>query len=115
MKKNDSGVYDCPTLYDVSGSADFRNQTHDGYGIYRYFDNPETELDGYTEFVNLKTKLSFQGEIGKKIQFDYDIPTGRYYIQGMARPEFDMTRPLADEIAPNEDFLQPKDEFDQPF
>lgn len=114
MKKNEAGVYDCPTLYDVSGSADFRNQTHDGYGIYRYFENPETGTDGYTEFVNLKTKLSFQGEIGKKVQFDYDMPTGRYYAKGMERPTFDMTR-KEEPIKPNEDFLQPKEIEEQPF
>lgn len=74
MKKNDQGVYDCPTLYDVSGSADFRNQTHDGFAIYRYFGNEE-----YTEFINLKTKMSFQGEIGEKVQYEYHKKSGRYY------------------------------------
>ena len=59
MKKGDNGIYEMPSLYDVSGSADFRNQVHCGYSIYRYFDeNPRTT------FVNLKTKYSFQGETG---------------------------------------------------
>jgi twinkle protein len=97
MKKNEAGVYDCPTLYDVSGSADFRNQTHDGFGIYRYFENEETGTEGYTEFVNLKTKLGFQGEIGKRVQFEYHLPTGRYYAKGTPPPLFDMTKDLEDE------------------
>ena len=55
MKKQEDGTYECPTLYDVSGSADFRNQTHNGFSIYRYFENEEINESGYTEFVNLKT------------------------------------------------------------
>lgn len=81
MRKNDSGKYDCPNLYDVSGSADFRNQTHDGFAIYRHFSDNEFEEE-YVEFVNLKTKYSFQGEITAKALFKYDIPSGRYYSKG---------------------------------
>lgn len=79
--KKESGVYERPTLYDVSGSADFRNQTHDGYCIYRYFGD-----DSYTTFINLKTKYSFQGEIGESIEYDYHKPSGRYYPKG-GRPQ----------------------------
>ena len=31
MQKSEQGIYNVPTLYDCSGSADFRNQTHDGF------------------------------------------------------------------------------------
>jgi twinkle protein len=75
--KRENGVYEKPTLYDVSGSADFRNQTHDGFCIYRYFGE-----DSYTTFTNLKTKYNFQGEIGASIEFDYHKPSGRYYERG---------------------------------
>jgi len=95
MQKADNGLYSKPTLYDVSGSSDFRNQTHDGFGVYRYFKNDED--DGYTEFTNLKTKMSFQGEIGAEFQFEYDVPTGRYYARGTEVPRFDMTRPREEE------------------
>jgi len=75
--KKENGVYEKPSLYDVSGSADFRNQTHDGFCIYRYFgDEP------FTTFTNLKTKYSFQGEIGATLEFDYHKPSGRYYERG---------------------------------
>jgi twinkle protein len=80
MKKNESGEYDIPNLYDVAGSADFRNQTHDGFCIHRYF--PDENQDGFTKFVNLKTKFSFQGEIGASRNFIYHVPSGRYYPQG---------------------------------
>ena len=95
MKMNDDGAYSCPTLYDVSGSADFRNQTHDGFAIYRNF---ETDTDsGFTEFINLKTKYSFQGEIGAKIEFDYHVPSGRYYERGTEPPTHDLTIDFEDE------------------
>jgi twinkle protein len=95
MQKNEQGLYSMPTLYDVSGSSDFRNQTHDGFCVYRYFDNNEGK--GYTKFVNLKTKMSFQGEIGASFDFEYHIPTGRYYARGTEPPLFDMTRPREEE------------------
>jgi len=90
MRKNDQGYTESLTLYDCSGSADFRNQTHDGFSVYRYFQGGEEEER--TVFTNLKTKLIFQGEIGKTVDFHYDLPTGRYYAKGEAVPSFDMTR-----------------------
>ena len=81
MKKNEkTGAYDMPNLYDVSGSADFRNQTHDGFCVYRVFEDEQNAP--CTIFKNLKTKFSFQGEIGATRNFNYHIPSGRYYAQG---------------------------------
>lgn len=89
MRKNDQGQYEMPSLYDVSGSSDFRNQTHDGFCIYRKFaDNNGTE--NATIFTNLKTKMSFQGEIGKAVEFDYHIPSGRYHVKGSEEPVFSL-------------------------
>src|SRR5690606_4455075 len=79
--QKEGGIYANPTLYDVSGSADFRNQTHDGYSIYRYFESDGN--DGYTVFTNLKTKYSFQGDIGGKLEFEYHLPSGRFYPRGV--------------------------------
>jgi twinkle protein len=118
MKKNEkTGKYEVPDLYSVSGSADFRNQTHNGFTIYREFGNENEE--GYTSFVNLKTKMSFQGEITANRIFRYHLPTGRYYIDGCAPYMFDLTEngskePIdynADEyIEPKK--LDPNEEFD---
>lgn len=90
MKKNDRGEYDLPQLYDVSGSADFRNQTHNGFSVYRKFQTENEE--GSTDFYNLKTKFAFQGEIGGTIKFRYHIPTARYYADGCAPYIFDLTQ-----------------------
>lgn len=88
MRKNEKGIYDIPTLYDVSGSADFRNQTHNGYGVYRYFG--ENDEDNKTEFINLKTKFSFQGEIGAKEVFKYFDVNGRFFAEGQEPPTFSL-------------------------
>ncbi len=93
MKQNEAGVYAMPTLYDVSGSADFRNQTHDGFCIYRFFED-ENGTENKTIFANLKTKMSFQGEIGKSVEFDYHVPSGRYYELGTEVPTYDLTQPV---------------------
>lgn len=119
MKKNESGIYESPTLYDVSGSSDFRNQTHDGFCIYRSFVD-----DGYTTFTNLKTKMSFQGEIGGSVDFDYHIPSGRYYERGTMPPTYSLVEDITEEEETKEKeedrinyslpFINPSDAFDNP-
>ena len=74
MQKKEDGSYSMPTLYDVSGSADFRNMTHNGYTVYRNFD------ESCTDIVNMKTKFGFQGKMGEKEVFEFDMENGRYYV-----------------------------------
>lgn len=111
MGKGEDGKTEIPSLYSVSGSADFRNQTHNGYAIHRFF---ETENEqGFTRFVNLKTKFQFQGTIGGHVDFNYDVPTGRYYVTGQPIPTFDLTREEeAEQIEVFETSLKPNSEFD---
>ena len=45
-------------------------------------------VENKTTFTNLKTKMSFQGEIGKSVDFDYHIPSGRYYEKGTEVPTY---------------------------
>ena len=114
MKKSEKGdgTYETPTLYDVSGSADFRNQTHGGFVVHRYFN------ENFTMITSLKNKFKFQGEIGKQVPFNYHIPSGRYYFVGQPVPTFDMTRGV--ETVEEEDIfadagtsaLQPNIDFD---
>ena len=83
MRKNEqTQLLDVPTLYDVSGSADFRNQTHDGFTVYRYWENEQTQQENETEFFNMKTKFNFQGEIGGSVKFKYCENNGRFYADG---------------------------------
>jgi len=115
-KKQDNGIYPAPTLYDVAGSADFRNQTHDGFCIYRHFDaeNPENDQ---TEFVNLKTKYSFQGTIGQSARFTYDMPSSRYFPLGKSYPPFALadglpTLDTTQEVKEVFSFKTPQEAFD---
>jgi twinkle protein len=116
MKKDADGNYEMPTLYDVSGSADFKNQTHNGFTIFRQFETNEKE--GYTLFSNQKTKFDFQGKIGELIKFKYHNPTGRYYVEGSNPEGFDLTQKQIPQIEvinyfePNRDF---DEETDMPF
>ena len=108
MKKSEDGLYEIPTLYDVSGSADFRNQTHDGFTIYRYFETQER--GGYNIFVNQKTKFDFQGKIGEQVEFEYHMDTGRYFASGYPEYLDDMTIPKQKE----QETLELKTEYAQP-
>jgi len=109
MKKNEAGTYEMPSLYDVSGSADFRNQTHDGYAIHRTFGTDDGSIESYSTFTNLKTKFSFQGQIGGAIDYEYHIPSGRYYLCGTSYLPWDFTRdrilePTPTAMKPNKAF-----------
>ena len=123
MKKDEKGNYEMPTLYDVSGSADFKNQTHNGATIYRVWENEATGEGGYTLFSNQKTKFDFQGEIGSIVKFNYHIPSGRYYVDGVTPDDFDLTlygdnteiQEELIEIEINNFNLKPNDQFDCPF
>jgi twinkle protein len=115
QKIKDSQIYEVPDLYNVSGSSDFRNQTHDGFCIYRYFENEDSP--GHTMFVNLKVKYGFQGTIGATLNFQYNKETDRYYSEKSTQYVFDLTMAgpkepidynpdifIEPKIKPNEDF-----------
>src|SRR6476620_1111256 len=110
--KKEGDVYEKPSLYDVSGSADFRNQTHDGYCVYRYFCD-----DGFTTFTNLKTKYSFQGEIGAVVEYDYHKPSGRYYERGFNPQTNNFLKEILDIEEEQIELPKPslKDAFGQPY
>jgi twinkle protein len=105
MQKDESGAYGVPTLYDVSGSADFRNQTHNGFTVHRNFGS-DTE-EPYTEFFNMKTKFNFQGNIGESIKLKYCIDNGRYYV-GENKPMYNLITKEKSCTLPK---IEPKDAF----
>ena len=91
MQKMEGGGYVKPTLYDCSGSADFRNQTHDGFTIYRHFEEGDDAglyvRKDQVEFITQKVKMKFQGELLGRQIFNYHLPSGRYYA-GDNPPQF---------------------------
>lgn len=114
MKRLDGGLYEKPTLYDVSGSADFRNQTHDGFCIYRFFGD-----ESYTIFENLKTKYSFQGEIGGQVEFEYHAPSGRYYERNTQAQTHNLLESIKQKEIFNDEqkiiVASPQDAFGEPY
>lgn len=73
MRKKEDGKFDVPTLYDVKGSGDFYDQTHNGLTVYRHFD------DNWTEVIPQKLKFKHQGKVLERTAFKYCISNGRYY------------------------------------
>lgn len=71
IKKDKNGKYEIPTLYDISGSANFYNQADIGLCVYRDFDEQKTYL-----FVQ-KVRSKHLGKVDR-IPCLYDISTGRY-------------------------------------
>lgn len=70
-KEEKSGKYPVPTLYDISGSANWRNKADNGIVVYRDFDT-----DAVTVYVQ-KIRFKDNGQIGKA-DLAYMKSTGRY-------------------------------------
>jgi twinkle protein len=71
QKDKQTGKYEVPTLYSISGSAHFFNKTHNGITIYR--DYTKNSVDVYVQ----KVKQSWQGELGF-CSFNYNTFTRQY-------------------------------------
>ena len=110
MKKHEkTGKYEIPDLYSVSGSSDFRNQTHNGLCVYREFGN-EVEA-GCTMVINLKTKYDFQGKITSSTKFNWNNDNRRFYVDGCINSNISLINKKSENIDVF-DNLQPNTEFD---
>jgi twinkle protein len=73
MKKGSDGKFEIPTLYDISGSANFYNKTDFGLTVYRDFIEEEIKV------IIQKVKFKHMGETGMCV-FKYNINNGRFAI-----------------------------------
>lgn len=113
MKKDEkTGKYEIPDLYSVSGSADFRNQTHNGLCVYREFGNDNEE--GYTMVYNLKTKYDFQGTITAGCKFNWNNNNRRFYTDG-SESNFNLINKNLHKVEEISFSISPNTEFDCPF
>jgi len=71
MKDKVTGKYEVPTLYHISGSANFFNKTHNGISVYRDFSTNVTTI--YIQ----KVKWSWLGKLGF-CSFNYNTMTRQY-------------------------------------
>jgi twinkle protein len=105
-KKMNKG--EVPTLYDISGSANFYNKTDYGLTVHRKIGDEGTminEVDVYIQKIKYK-HLGNQGVINLK----YDYDSGRFNLCGRDLSNW-LTPDVKYEIEPNMDF----DEREPPF
>jgi twinkle protein len=78
ISKTDKKIYDVPTLYSISGSANFFNKTHNGLTIYRGPDSVDVHIQ--------KVKQSWLGKVGL-CSFTYNTFTRQYTPTDDFEPE----------------------------
>lgn len=77
-KDKQTGRYEVPTLYNISGSANFYNKTHYGITVYRDF------ISGSVTVYFQKIKQSWMGQVGWS-SFNYNTLTRQYsYLDSSA-------------------------------
>ena len=91
MPKNKDGVIEAPTLYDISGSANFFNKADFGISVHR--NRTENTVEVYVQ----KVKFRHLGECGTAL-FKYNLNNGRYtpYTDGQD-PVWDNSNHLIEE------------------
>lgn len=89
--RNKDGVIEAPTLYDISGSANFYNKADFGIVVHR------NRLENTVEVHVQKVKFRHLGECGTAV-FKYNLNNGRYtpYLNGV-EPRWDNTNHLIEE------------------
>ena len=98
-KNRDTGLYEVPNLYSISGSANFYNKTANGLTVYRNYETGQTEV--YIQ----KVKFKHWGQTGC-VHLAWDSTNGRYY---KGSPNYDnwlrMDEPKEQKLEHNTDFL----------
>ena len=80
-KNRQTGKYNVPTLYDISGSANFFNKTHNGICVYRDFET--NQVDIYRQ----KVKFWWNGSLGYSTYY-FNTDTRQYQsVSPITTPE----------------------------
>jgi twinkle protein len=80
MSKDASGKFEVPSLYDISGSANFFNKTDYGLTVHRVSDE-SSMLTNNVEVYIQKIKYKHLGKTGM-IPLEYDYVSGRFHKTG---------------------------------
>lgn len=117
LQKDKDGFFPMPTMYDISGSADFWNMSDYGVGIMRDQD-PETKKFINTGTIAIqKVKLKNLGKT-EAIRYKYNYNNGRYESDNTTINEWDNTNWLSKKFQKAGDELaktaigEPKNVFD---
>lgn len=73
LRVDDNGQEPIPTLYDISGSANFRNKCDAGLVVWRNLKSQDAPVQAHVQ----KIRFAETGELGM-VEFQYDRVTGRY-------------------------------------
>lgn len=108
MPKNPDGKFQVPTLYDISGSANFYNKADFGISVHR-----DKEF-GWTEIHVQKVKYRHLGQ-GGMAKFKYNLSNSRYVpYEDNVPPNWDNSNYLAAKAnsATMSSIFEPNTEFD---
>jgi twinkle protein len=73
QREKETGTYPVPTMYDISGSANWRNKADNGISVWRDFSAPEKPVQIHVQ----KVRFRQIGRIGVS-QLHYEPPTATY-------------------------------------
>ena len=107
MQKNKDGQVEVPSLYDISGSANFYNKADFGIIVHR-------DRNANTVEVRVqKVKFRHLGECGTAY-FKYNLNNGRYtpYTPGGTEPKWDNSNHLYEELKQKQQDLYEASTFD---
>ena len=74
-KDKNTGKYEVPTMYNISGSSNFYNKADNGICVYRDFSKKTTTV------YRQKIKFDHWGKEGHS-EYKYDYSSKRYYQEG---------------------------------
>ena len=75
MEVDQDGRVSVPTMYDISGSANWYNKIDNGITVHRH----RTEKDDYVGVYVGKIRHQYKNGKPGVVEFNYNINTGRYY------------------------------------
>ncbi|MCC7462112.1 MAG: toprim domain-containing protein [Gammaproteobacteria bacterium] len=81
LLREKDGNYPIPTMYDIAGSANWRNKADNGVVIWRDFTSPDTPIEVHVQ----KVRFRQVGRIGMA-KLKYHVPTGTYQELGFFDP-----------------------------
>ena len=101
--------FEVPTLYSISGSANFFNKTHNGICVYRDYDDDTTEI--YVQ----KCKQSWLGQIGSsKYKFNKELRTYEF-LESSVNPKLEFYEMKPMEIDNHNAGIKSNYDIDLPF
>lgn len=106
IDKLPSKKFDIPTLYDISGSANFYNKTDYGVTVYRHFGDKESP-DNHIEIHIQKVKFRHLGETGL-VDMKYNYKNGRFENINSTIDNWDyrnyLSNTVSNQIEPDKEF-----------